>query len=134
MTPCPPTTAHLETVRAGLARERLRTVCSRAGVSSDTRVTFSPSAMSPLSSAVLSPAVSSSLVTTTTVMHGNTQLWFQSVDLKSDKVRNVETGDKHRTVNTEYLFPCCVSRVYTVHTIDTDQVTSARQCRCVCTL
>ena len=59
---------------------------------------------------------SSSLVTTTTVMHGNTQLWFQSVDLKSDKVRNVETGDKRRTVNTEYLFPCCVSRVYTVHT------------------
>ena len=65
-------------------------------------------------------------------MHGNTQLWFQSVDLKSDKVRNVETGDKRRTVNTEYLFPCCVSRVYTVHTIDTDQVTRPCQAVQVC--
>ena len=89
--PCPPTTAHLETVRAGLARERLRTVCSRAGVSSDTWVTFSSSAMVTLSSAVLSPAVSSSLVTTTTVMHGNTQLRSESVDLKSDEVWSVET-------------------------------------------
>ena len=133
MTPCPPTTAHLETVRAGLARERLRTVCSRAGVSSDTRVTFSPSAMVLLSSAVLLlltgvTSNSSSLVTTTTVKHGNTQLWFQSVDLKSDKVRNVETGDKRRTVNTEYLFPCCVSRVYTVHTIDQAVPGSAGVC------
>ena len=117
MTPCPPTTAHLDTVRAGLARERLRTVCSRAGVSSDTRVTFSPSAMFPLSSAVLSPAESSSLVTTTTVMHGNTQSSVVSGSQKKCGMWRLEISPALNTV----LAVLCSSTLFTL----------TRQCRCV---